>query len=96
VLRLKSATNGTLDRDERRQFWSKWKTDNYALLVNQLGYKSQDGTKFLHVVFFTPSFLQKTVPDLQTLFTADACHLNFGKYTMFTCCGNTAIANSRR
>ena len=37
LLCLKSATNGTLDRDERHQFWSKWKTDNYALLVNQLG-----------------------------------------------------------
>ncbi len=44
LLRLKSVTNGTLDRDEQRQFWSKWKTDNYALLVNQLGYKSQEGT----------------------------------------------------
>ncbi len=37
LLRLKPATNGTLDRDERRQFWSNWKKDNYALLVNQLG-----------------------------------------------------------
>jgi hypothetical protein len=92
LLRLKNATNGTLDRDERRQFWSKWKSDNYALLVNQLGYKSQDGTRFLHGVFFTPSFSQKTVPELQTLL-ADACHLNFGKYTMFTCYGITANAN---
>jgi len=82
LLPLKSATNGTLNRDERRQFWSKWKTDNYALLVNQLGYKSQEGTRFLHGVFFTPLFSQKTVPELQTLFTADACHLNFDKYTV--------------
>ncbi len=44
LLCLKSATNGTLDRDERRQFWSKWMKENYALLVNQLGYKSQEGT----------------------------------------------------
>jgi len=93
LLRLKSATNGTLDRDERRQCWSKRKTDNYALLVNQLGYKSQEGTRFLHGVFFTPSFSQKTVSELQTLFTADACHLNFGKYTMFTRYGIIANAN---
>jgi hypothetical protein len=53
--RLKSATNSTLDRDERRQFWSKWKTENYALLVNQLRLKTQ-ATQFLHGVFFTPSF----------------------------------------
>jgi hypothetical protein len=93
LLHLKAMTNGTFDKAERRQKWSKWKTDNYALLVNQLGYKNQDCTRFLHCVFFTPLFSQKTVPELQTLFTADACHLNFGKYTMFTCYGNTANAN---
>ena len=42
MIHLKSATNGTLNKDERRQFWSKWKTDNYALLINQLGFKTQD------------------------------------------------------
>jgi hypothetical protein len=78
LLRLKSATNGTLNRDERRLFWSNSKKDNYALLVNQFGYKSQECTRFLHGVFFTPSFSQKTVVELQTLFMADACHLNFG------------------
>ena len=62
LLHLKSATNDTLEGDERCQFWSKWKKENYALLVNQLGYKSQEGTRFLHGVFFTPSFLQKTFP----------------------------------
>jgi hypothetical protein len=56
LFRLKSATNSTLDRDERRLFLSNWKKDNYALLVNQLGYKSQECTRFLHGVFFTPSY----------------------------------------
>ena len=42
MIHLKSATNGTLNKDERCQFWSKWKTDNYALLINQLGFKTQD------------------------------------------------------
>jgi hypothetical protein len=49
--------------------------------------------QFLHGVFFMPSFLQKTVPELQTLFMADACHLDFGKYTMFACYGVTENAN---
>ena len=92
LLCLKSETNGTLDRDERRLFWSKWKTDNYALIIIQLGFKTQD-LRFLHGVFFTPSFLQKTVPELQTLFMADVCHLKFGKYTMFACYGVTENAN---
>ncbi len=34
-----------------------------------------------------------TVPKLQTVFMADACHLNFRKYTMFSCYGVTANAN---
>jgi hypothetical protein len=34
LIRLKNETNGTLNREERRQFWSQWKTDHYALLVN--------------------------------------------------------------
>ena len=53
----------------------------------------RDGTRFLHGVFFMPSFSQKVVPEPQTLFTADACHLNFGKHTMFMCYGITANAN---
>jgi hypothetical protein len=95
LIRLKNETNGSLDREEGRQFWSKWKTDHYALLVNQLGFKTQD-SRFFHSVFFTPSFTKTTVPKLQTLFTADACHLNFGKYTLFACYGVTANANSLR
>ena len=70
LLCVKAATNGTLDKDEHRLFWSKWKTDNYASLVNQLGFKTQ-ASRFLHGVFCMPSFLQKTVPELQTVFMAD-------------------------
>ena len=89
---VEAFTNGTLDNDERCLFWSTWKTDNYTLLVNQLGFKTQ-ASRFLHGLFFMSSFLQKTVPELQTLFMADACHLNFGKYTIFACNGVTVNAN---
>jgi len=92
LIRLKNETNGSLDREAHRQFWSQWKMDHYALLINQLGFKTQD-SQFFHGVFFTPSFTKKTVPKLQTLFMADACHLNFGKYTLFVCYGVTANAN---
>jgi hypothetical protein len=33
------------------------------------------------------------VPELQRLVMADACHLNFGKYTLFSCYGITSNAN---
>ena len=45
------------------------------------------------VCFFIPSIAQKTVLKLQTFFMADACHLNFDKYTMFACYRVTANAN---
>ena len=66
LIRLKNLTNGTLDREERRKFWDQWKADNYALLVNQLGYKTQQ-SRFFHGVVFTPSFTKTTVPHLLTI-----------------------------
>ncbi len=53
----------------------------------------QPKCRFLHGVFYAPSFSKATVPKLQTVFMADACHLNFGKYTMFLCYGVTANSN---
>jgi hypothetical protein len=42
--------------------------------------------------FFAPSFVTTTVRDLQKVFIADACHLHFGKNTLFSCYGITANA----
>jgi hypothetical protein len=47
----------------------------------------------VHGTFFALSFSTRTVPELQRLFMADACHLNFEKYTLFSCYGVTANAN---
>jgi hypothetical protein len=33
------------------------------------------------------------VPELKQLFMADICHLNFGKFTLFSCYGVTAMGN---
>ncbi len=38
-----------------------------------------------------PSFSKANVPELQAVFMADACHLNFG--TMFLCYGVTTNSN---
>jgi len=79
LLRLK-ALNEAMTVEERCTFMLNWKSDNKMLLVSQLGSK-KESLKFVHGVFFAPSFSTKTVPQLQRLFMADACHLNFGKYT---------------
>jgi hypothetical protein len=77
---------------ERRAFVTKWMNDNSKILVKQLGWKS-DNVLFLDGVLFAPSFFQRTVSHLQKKYMADACHLNFGKYTLFSCYGVTANSN---
>jgi hypothetical protein len=89
---LKAKDTITLNKEGRSAYWNTWKQENYDLLVNQLGYKTTIA-HFLHGLFFAPSFSKATVPKLQTVFMADACHLNFEKYTMFSCYGVTANAN---
>ncbi len=92
LLCRKHADNTSLDASKWKAFITKWKQDNHDLLINQLGPKG-DAAKFLHGVFFTPSFAKQTVPELQRLVMADACHLNFGKYTLLSCYGVTANSN---
>ena len=40
------------------------------------------------------SYSNEVVPYLQNVFQADAAHMNFGKYTLFSCYGSTANANT--
>ncbi len=93
ILCRKHADNSTMSANDRKAFIDKWKADNGELLREQLGPKDVDVVQFLHGIFFTPCFSQATVPKLQHLIMSDACHLNFGKYTLFLCYGVTANAN---
>ncbi len=55
---------------------------------------NQNRLQFLNRPFFAPSFVKGTVPQLQKVFMADACHSHFGKYTLFLCYGMTANSNA--
>jgi hypothetical protein len=92
VLRRKEAHLDKLAPHKRRAFVTKWMNDNSEILVKQLGWKS-DNVSFLDGVLFTPSFVQRTILHLQKTYMADACHLNFGKYMLFSCYGVTANSN---
>ena len=92
MLRRKHNNNSTMSKEDRNTFIAQWKTEHRDMLVDQLGPKCVN-VSFLHGIFFTPSFSQGTVPELQRLVMADACHLNFGKYTLYSCYGITANAN---
>ena len=92
MLRRKHNNNSTMSKEERNTFIAQWKTEHRDMLIDQLGPKHVN-VSFLHGIFFTPSFSQPTVPELQRMVMADACHLNFGKYTLYSCYGITANAN---
>ena len=79
---------------ERMPFITQWKHANSDVLMAKLGSVSESPPlKFLDRIFFAPSFSTSTVPYLQRVFMADACHLHFGKYTLFGCYGVTANSN---
>ncbi len=92
VLRRKDAHLEGLAPNNRRAFVSKWMNDHSKIVLQQLGWKCND-VSFLDGVLFMPSIVQTTIPHLQKMYMADACHLNFGKYTLFSCYGVTANSN---
>jgi hypothetical protein len=50
--------------------------------------------RFLCETFLSISAAKIIVPLLQTVYQADAAHMNFGKYTIYSCCGITANCNA--
>ena len=50
--------------------------------------------KFVSGILFSTSGAQKAVPNLQRVFQAGACHMSFGKYTLYSCYGTTANCNT--
>ncbi len=50
--------------------------------------------KFFSGILFSTSGARKAVPFLQQVFQADARHMNFGKYTLYSCYGTTANCNT--
>ncbi len=50
--------------------------------------------KFLSGLLFSTLGARKAVSFLQQVFQADACHMNFGKYTLYSCYGTTANCNT--
>ena len=82
VLRRKNAKIEGLP-PEKRKFVMKWYKEHKDQIFPQLGSPAdQNRLQFLNGIFFAPSFVKQTVPHLQKVFMADACHLHFGKYTL--------------
>jgi hypothetical protein len=95
VLRRKNVQMEGLKPEERKAFVMKWYKEHKDQIVPRLGsLANQNCLQFLNGIFFAPSFVKQTVPHLQKVFMADACHLHFGKFTLFLCFGVTANSNA--
>ncbi len=84
-----------LKLEERKMFVQNWYKEHKDQIVPRLGSPADENRlQFLNGIFFAPSFVKRTVPQLQKVFMANACHLHFGKYTLFSCYGMTANSNA--
>ena len=91
---LAEEADGILPAD-RNDFVLQWRKKHESKIYEQLGTSAdQLHLKFPNGIFFAPSFAQPTVPHKQKVFMADACHLNFRKYTLFSCYGVAAKSNT--
>ncbi len=93
--RRKDANMDSILPANRKDFVLQWRKKHESKIYERLGTPAdQHRLKFLNGIFFSPSFAKATVPHQQKVFMADACHLNFGKYTLFSCYGVTANSNA--
>jgi hypothetical protein len=66
----------------------------YVGLGNDCGADDTAAPTFLCGIFLSISGAKNTVPLPQTVYQADAAHMNFGKYTLYSCYGITANCNA--
>ena len=65
--------------------------DNKVMLEESgISPNASETQRFVSGVFLSLQQACHTVPFLQSVFQADAAHMNFGKYTLYSCYGNSA------
>ena len=87
--RRKVTKVGQCGKEDMRAYCTQWCDDNSTQLYLDLGDPADD-LKFLHGIYLAPSSSVNMVPRLQNVFQADAAHINWGKYTLFSLYGTTA------
>jgi hypothetical protein len=83
--------------DDKISFIEEWKRKHASMLDEHgLGQTLPDGVlnKFVTGILVSVAPASNGVPLLQTVYQADACHIDFGKYTMFTIYGIGASNNT--
>ena len=84
-------------KDQKLRYLEAWEFVNKDML-DDVGLSkdcsSSSGVRFVSGVFLSIGAANKSVPLLQTVYQADAAHMNFGKYTLYSCYGITANCNA--
>jgi hypothetical protein len=77
-----------MTRTIKKEYLSEWLSiNNDMLLRGDLGIPmiGEPTPQFCGGVFFSMSYSNEVVPYLQNVFQAAAAHMNFSKYTLFSC-----------
>ncbi len=82
----KKAAQKLMTKAEKISYVMKWKAKNRLMRIEGYALPPKGGDevvlnplKFLSGIVFATSNAQRSVPHLQMVFQADACHMNFGK-----------------
>ena len=89
LAKWRSVKSKSVSATHMKQFCKTWAEQNAVEINLTLG-DARDHFQFMHGIYVVPSMSKHTVPLLQKVFQADATHINWGKYTLFSLYGTTA------
>ena len=85
----KKKKHGLGETRRAKDYVRKWMRENSRFIDEHLG-TEQENLRFVEGILFAPCTSQRTVPKLQSVYQADAAHLNWGKYTLYSAYGTTS------
>ncbi len=68
--------------------------ENHEMLLEEGLVEGTTLHEFVGSIFMATSTSKQNVPLLQTVYQSDAAQMNFGKYTIYSCYGNSANYNA--
>jgi hypothetical protein len=80
-------------KDEKINFLKEWTQTNKPFIDGLLGLE-HNNYQFIFGILFAPSSTKRIMPCLQTMIQADAAHLRFGMFTLYSAYGSTANSNT--
>jgi hypothetical protein len=83
-----------MKREKKIKFVKEWKEKNFEMLLEEGLVEGTTLHTFVSRIFMATFTSKPSVPLLQTNHQSDAAHMNFGKYTLYSCYGITDNCNS--